>query len=60
MLGILPVVFAGLMHLYRGCFTNVGIWAVISLGFSNAVILFSAAALVLLILSLVILAAQHG
>jgi hypothetical protein len=48
------------MHLYRGCFIDLGIWALISLGFSGAVILFSAAALVLLILALVILAAQHG
>jgi hypothetical protein len=60
MLGILPLVFAGFTHFYRGCFNNLGIWAVVSLGFSNAVILFSAGALILLIFSLVILAAQHG
>jgi hypothetical protein len=60
MLGILPVVFAGFMHFYRGCFNNLGIWAVVSLGFFNAFILFSAGALVLFILSLVALAAQHG
>jgi hypothetical protein len=60
MLGILPVVFAGFTHFYRGCFNNLGIWAVVSLGFSNAAILFSSGALVLLILALVVLAAQHG
>jgi hypothetical protein len=60
MLGILPIVFAGFTHFYRGSFTNLGIWAVVSLGFSNAVILFSTGAVVLLILALVILAAQHG
>jgi hypothetical protein len=60
MLGILPVAFAGFMHFYRDCLNNLGIWAVVALGFSNAVILFSAGALVLLVLSLVILAAQHG
>jgi hypothetical protein len=60
MLGILPVVFAGLTHFYRGCLGNLGTWAVVALGFSNAAILFSAGALVLLILSMVILAAQHG
>jgi hypothetical protein len=58
--GILPVVFAFFMHFYRDFFNNAGIWAVVSLGFSGAVILFSAGAMVLLILSLVILAAQHG
>ncbi|MDR1863507.1 MAG: hypothetical protein LBQ67_06265 [Treponema sp.] len=60
MLGILPLVFGGVMHLYQESFANLGIWALISLGFSGAVLLFSAAALVLLILSLVVLAAQHG
>jgi hypothetical protein len=60
MMGILPVVFTGFIHFYRGCLSNLGIWAVVALGFSNAVILFSSGALVLLILSLVILAAQHG
>jgi hypothetical protein len=60
MLVILPVVFAGFMHFYRGCLNNLGIWAVVSLGFSSAVILFSAGTLVLFILSLVVLAAQHG
>jgi hypothetical protein len=60
MLGMLPVVFAGFMHFYRGCLDNLGIWAAVSLGFSGALILFSAGALVLFILSLVVLAAQHG
>jgi hypothetical protein len=60
MLGILPVVFAGFMHFYRECFNNLGIWAVIALGFSNALVLFSVGALVFLIFALVVLAAQHG
>jgi hypothetical protein len=60
MLGILPVVFAGFTRFYQGCLGNAGIWAVVSLGFSGAAVLFSSGALVLLILSLVVLAAQHG
>jgi hypothetical protein len=60
MLGILPVVFAGFTHFYRGCLHNLGIWAVVALGFSNALIFFAAGVLVLFILSLVVLAAQHG
>jgi lipopolysaccharide export LptBFGC system permease protein LptF len=60
MLGILPVVFAGFTRFYRGCLDNAGIWAVVTLGFSSAVMLFASCALALLILALVILAAQHG
>jgi hypothetical protein len=60
MLGILPAVFAGFVHFYRGCLNNLGIWAVVALGFSTTIIVFAAGALVLLILSLIILAAQHG
>jgi hypothetical protein len=60
MLGVLPAVFSCFVHFYRGCLNNMGIWAVVTLGFSSSILVFAAAALVLLILSLIILAAQHG
>ena len=60
MLGILPLVFYGTVHLCRGWINNMGIWAVLSLGFTTAAVFFAAAFTLLLILSLIILAAQHG
>jgi len=60
MLGILPLVFNGLVHLFRVWVNNLGIWAVVSLGFTTAAIFFAIGITVLLVLSLIILAAQHG
>jgi hypothetical protein len=60
MLFLLPVVFNGLVYLYRNILNTLGVWAVISLGFSVTLIVFSAGLAVLFILSLIILAAQHG
>jgi len=60
MLGILPVVFNGLFNFVINCFNNIAVWAVVSLGFSAAIIAFAAGALILFLLSLIILAAQHG
>jgi len=60
MLGILPLVFNGFVHFCRGLINNLGIWAVASLGFTAAAIFFAAAIFVLLVLSLITLAAQHG
>ncbi|MCL2130720.1 MAG: hypothetical protein FWH35_10270 [Treponema sp.] len=60
MLGILPVVFNGVVHFCRGWLNNLGIWAVVSVGFINSAIFFGIGIIVLLVLSLITLAAQHG
>jgi hypothetical protein len=60
MMAILPLVLNGAVHFYRGCVNNLGIWAVITLGFGSAAMVFAVGILVLFILSLIILAAQHG
>jgi len=60
MLGILPLVFNGAVHLCRGGINNLGIWAVVLIGFTGAAISFAIGILILVILSLIILAAQHG
>jgi hypothetical protein len=60
MLGILPVVFNGIVHFYRGVLNDLGIWAVVSLGFSTTVFVFIIGLLILFIFSLIMLAAQHG
>jgi hypothetical protein len=57
---ILPLVFNGLMQLCRGLFNSLGILAVVSLGFSTALLIFGAAAAFCFILALIALAAQHG
>jgi len=58
MLAILPVVFNGSVHFSRSFLNHLGIWAVTSLGFTSAAIFFGAGILVMLILSLIILAAK--
>jgi hypothetical protein len=60
MLPVLPLVFNGLVHLYRTIINTASIWAVISLGFSTALIVFIAALVLLFIIFLISLAAQHG
>ncbi|MCL2008450.1 MAG: hypothetical protein FWG77_10225 [Treponema sp.] len=60
MMGILPLVFYGGIIFKRSFFSNLGTWTVVTFGFTPAVIFFSIGLLVLLILSLIILAAQHG
>jgi hypothetical protein len=60
MLPLLPPVFYGLVCLYRTVLNTLGVWAVISLGFSTALIICVAGLTVLFIISLIILAAQHG
>ena len=60
MLGILPLVFSGVVQLCRLWISNLEIWAVVSLGFATAALFFAAALIILLILFLIILAAQHG
>jgi len=58
MLGILPIVFNGSVHFSRSFLNHLGIWAVTSFGFTSAAIFFGVGILVLLILSLIILAAK--
>jgi hypothetical protein len=60
MLGILPVVFKGLIHFCRDVLDNLGIWAVVTFGFTIAAILFATAIVISLVLSLIILASRHS
>jgi hypothetical protein len=60
MMAVLPVVFNGAIHFYRSCLNNLGIWTVITFGFTLGIIAFTVGVLVFFILSLVLLAAQHG
>jgi len=58
MLGILPIVFNGSVHFSRSFLNHLGIWAVTSFGFTSAAIFFGAGIMVMLILSLIVLAAK--
>jgi hypothetical protein len=60
MLFVLPLVFNGLVYFYRYILNILGIWTVLSLGFSTALLIYAAGAGILFILSLVLLASQHG
>jgi len=60
LLPILPVVFHGLVFLYRSVFNIIGIWLVISFGFIPALVLFIVTLALLLFISLIALSAQHG
>jgi hypothetical protein len=60
MLGILPLVLHGFILFFRSCLNEIGIVTVITLGFPTAAMVFGAAAFALFMLSLIILAAQHG
>jgi hypothetical protein len=57
---ILPLVFYALVRLCRNILNTAGIWMVISLGFSTALIITIAVLALLFVLFLIILAAQHG
>jgi hypothetical protein len=59
MLGIIPLVFNGVVHFCRYWFNDFGIWAVISLGFTTAAIACGALVVVLLVLSFILLAIRH-
>jgi hypothetical protein len=60
MLGVLPLVFYGVVLFYRGILNNLSIWLSLNLAFSMAMIFFTAGAALCFILALVLLAAQHG
>ena len=60
MLGILPLVFNGFVHLCRGWVNNMGIWTVVTMGFSTAVLIIAAGITLLFALLLILLAAQRS
>jgi hypothetical protein len=60
LLPILPVVFNGLAHLYRSILNTLGIWLIMSLGFSTAFPIFIVVLAASFIAVLIALAAQHG
>jgi hypothetical protein len=60
MLLLIPLVFHGGMQLIRSLTGILGLWLLLSLGFSPAIAIFIAGALLFFILSLIVLASQHG
>jgi hypothetical protein len=60
LLPILPLVFNAMAYLYRAVLNTVGISLILSLGFSLALPVFIAILSFAFILSLILLAAQHG
>jgi hypothetical protein len=60
MLGVLPLVFYHASLFLRSVFNNLAIWLSLSIGFQSALVCFVAASAVCFILTLVVLAAQHG
>ena len=60
LLPILPVVFNGFVFLYRSVINTLGIWLILTFGFTAAIIIFVAAVAITLFISLVSLSAQHS
>ena len=60
LLPVLPVVFHGFVFIYRSLINTLGIWLVLSLGFSAAIVLFIVSMALLLFASMMVLASQHG
>ena len=60
LLPILPVVFHGFVFLYRYVFNTLGIWLIISIGFTAALVVYIVTLAVSLFVSLLVLSAQHG
>jgi hypothetical protein len=60
MLGIIPLVFNGAAQLIYGFFGVLGLDLLLSLGYSLTIGIFIGGALLLFLLSLILLAAQHG
>jgi len=60
MMGILPLVFFGAVFFYRSIINNLAIQLSLSMGFTAALICLSAGAALCFILTLILLAAQHG
>ncbi|QQO09681.1 hypothetical protein [Breznakiella homolactica] len=60
MLVIIPAVFAGMMAFLRYFSGSMGIWMILVMGFSAAMVVFCVFSLVLFVTALIILAGQHG
>ena len=60
MLPVLPIVFHYIVFMYRVFFNTLGIWLVISIGFTPALIIYIAALAAVLFISLIALSAQHS
>jgi hypothetical protein len=60
MLGILPMVFFALVSFCRALINNLGIFAVVSLGFPAAAVIFAAVTVALFVVFLIALVSQHG
>jgi hypothetical protein len=60
LLPILPIVFHGLVFVYRNMLNTLGIWLVLTFGFSAAIVVFAASLAFLLFTSMMVLASQHG
>jgi hypothetical protein len=60
MLPILPVVFHGFVFMYRSVINLLGIYLVLSFGFSLALVAFIVTIVIFMFISLVVLASQHS
>jgi hypothetical protein len=60
LLPVLPIVFHGFVFLYRLMFNTLGIWLVLSIGFSAALVVYIVTLAVTLFVSLIALSAQHS
>jgi lipopolysaccharide export LptBFGC system permease protein LptF len=60
MLGILPLIFNGISHFSRNWFNELGILAVVSLGFTTSAIVFAIGTVLLLVISFILLASKRG
>ena len=60
LLPVMPIVFHGLVFMYRAILNTVGIWLVLSMDFSSAITLYIVILTLSLFISMIILAAQHG
>jgi len=60
LLPILPVVFHGFVFLYRSVFNTLGIWLILTIGFSAALAVYIAILAVSLLIALISLSAQHN
>jgi hypothetical protein len=60
MLFAMPLVFHAAVLFYRSILNNASIWLALSFTFKSALLLFAAASFICFIVSLIVLAAQHG
>jgi hypothetical protein len=60
LLPVLPVVFHGFVFLYRAIFNSLGIWLVLSIGFTASLVVYIVTLALSLFVSLIALSAQHS